>query len=67
MEYSTVDKVLNSICSRGCRYVYSVLADFNSKQSCEELLVLDQRDQAVVIAELQSVMSVYDQSGCCDS
>ncbi len=65
MNDSRVDSVVNSICEQGCRYVSSILSDKEAQQSCRELLQLNRVDQDIVIDELKSVMSVYDQTGNC--
>lgn len=65
MKNSQVDSVLDSICGRGCSYVNKVLNDKQVQQGCSELLQLNRSDQNAVIAELKSVMSVYDQTGSC--
>ncbi|MBT4452135.1 MAG: hypothetical protein HOC92_20725 [Gammaproteobacteria bacterium] len=65
MSDSRVDGVINSICKKGCRYVNTILSDEKAQQSCRELLQLNTSDQNIVIDELKSVMSVYDQTGSC--
>ena len=65
MKNSRIDSALDSICGRGCSYVNKVLNDKQAQQGCSELLALNQTDQNAVIAELKSVMSVYDQTGSC--
>ncbi len=65
MTDSRVDGVINSICNKGCRYVNAILSDEIAQQSCRELLQLNTSEQSIVIDELKSVMSIYDQTGSC--
>jgi len=65
MKNSRVDSALNVICARGCRYVNKVLNDKQAQLHCSELFKLNRSEQKVVIEELKSVMSVYDQTGSC--
>lgn len=67
MNNSRVDQVTHSICQRGCRYVNSILTDKKARQTCSDLLKLNGRDQQTVLRELQSVMSVYNQTGSCEA
>jgi hypothetical protein len=65
MENSQVDKVIHSICQRGCKYVNTVLQESCETQGCQELQKLNRVEQSLVIEELKSVMSVYNQTGSC--
>ncbi len=67
MKSSQVDSAVDVICNRGCRYVNAVINDSSAQQSCQELLSLNNTEKVVVIEELRSVMSVYDQTGSCES
>jgi len=60
-----MNRVVDSICHRGCGYVNSILADVDERQRCEELQALDTEQQVGVLKELQTVMAVYDKSGNC--
>ncbi len=61
-----IDQAIDSICNQGCQYVNAVLKDVSVRQDCNELAPLCEEDQAVVLTELKSVMSVYDQTGNCE-
>ncbi len=65
MKSSRIDRVTHLICQRGCQYVNLILNDKKAQQDCSELLNLSGNEKEVVIQELKSVMSVYDQSGNC--
>ena len=67
MTNSQLDNVIDAICNRGCRYVNAVLNESAIQQGCEELLQLNKAEKVVVIEQLKSVMSVYDQTGSCES
>ncbi len=60
------DRVIDSICSQGCNYVNSVLDDVTIRNECIEFTRLNDEDQALVLAELESVMSVYAKTGSCE-
>ena len=61
-----VSTVVESICERGCQYVNTILQDARKRADCRPLLNLSSAEQATVIDELKSVMSVYEQTGSCD-
>ena len=61
-----VSTVVEIICERGCRYVNAILQDARKRASCRPLVTLSSAEQASVIKELKSVMSVYDKTGSCD-
>ncbi len=60
------DRAIDSICSQGCNYVNSVLDDVTTRNECIEFTRLNDEDQALVLAELKSVMSVYAKTGSCE-
>lgn len=66
MAKQEVDQAVLSICNQGCQYVNAVLYDDNVRVTCCELEQLDSEDQAIVLDELRSVMSVYAQTGSCE-
>ena len=66
MPNSRVENAVESICNRGCRYVNSVLSSSEIQQDCLELKALEASEQQIVIAELSSVMAVYEQTGSCE-
>jgi hypothetical protein len=61
-----IDQAVDSICNQGCQYVNSVLEDYVTRVGCHELAELADDEQAIVLAELRSVMSVYAQTGSCE-
>ncbi len=61
-----IDQAVDSICKQGCQYVKSVLEDDVIRVGCNELAHLCDEEQAVVLGELKSVMSVYAQTGSCE-
>ena len=65
MGSSRVDKVINSICKQGCRYVNTVISESCEKSGCHELEMLSRSERSLVIKELKSVMSVYNKTGSC--
>ena len=65
MGNSQVDKVIHSICQRGCKYVNTILQESCEAEGCQELQKLNRLEKSLVIEELKSVMSVYNQSGNC--
>ena len=60
------DWVIDSICTQGCHYVNSVLDDMTIRNECSVFTRLNDEDQAMVLAELRSVMSVYAKTGSCE-
>jgi hypothetical protein len=60
-----LDKVIDSICGRGCRYVNSILSDDAVRRECRELVGLDAAREQQVLKELAAVMAVYDKTGSC--
>lgn len=62
-----VSQTVEFICQRGCRYVNAILHDSRQRASCQPLSKLDSSEQATVLSELKSVMSVYDRTGSCDT
>jgi hypothetical protein len=61
-----IDQAVDSICNQGCQYVNSVLEDSATRVDCNELTQLCDHEQAIVLAELKSVMSVYAKTGSCE-
>ena len=62
-----MEQALEIICTRGCQYVNSLIEDNRSRNDCDELVSLNAEQQAIVLKELQSVMSVYKLKGSCNS
>lgn len=65
MKDTQVHRIVDAICNRGCRYVNTVLHDSENVAQCQELLALKSGDRHLVVEELKSVMSVYEQTGNC--
>lgn len=66
MKGKRMDRVIDTICNRGCHYVNTVLTDSRTRGHCQEFLSLNSDEQVIVIDELKMVMSVYDQTGSCE-
>jgi len=62
-----VSTVVEIICERGCRYVNAILGDTQQRADCGPLLQLTSAEQASVLKELKAVMSVYENTGSCDT
>lgn len=67
LKNTQMEQALEAICTRGCQYVNSLLDDSHSSNDCVELVSLNADQQAIVMHELQSVMSVYTLKGSCNS
>lgn len=65
MKDTKVHSIVDAICKRGCRYVKGILKDSENRAYCQELLALKSDEQLLVVEELKSVMSVYEQTGSC--
>ena len=65
MKDQQLEKVIDSICGRGCRYVNRILSDDTARQECPELSGLSSPRKQLVLKELATVMAVYDKTGSC--
>ncbi|MDJ0881258.1 MAG: hypothetical protein QNJ56_06370 [Gammaproteobacteria bacterium] len=65
MKNKQMNRVVDSICHRGCRYVNTLLMDVDARRSCQELQDLNADQQIGVLRELKSVMAVYNKTGNC--
>lgn len=53
-------QLLETICSRGCTYVNEVISILESGQSLEQTQQLSAVEQQSLLAELKSIMAVYE-------
>ncbi len=60
-----MNRVVDSICHRGCQYVNTLLMDADARRRCRELHGLNVEQQIDILMELKSVMAVYNKTGSC--
>ncbi len=53
------DEVIETICGKGCDYVYNFINQHRQEQPLEELKGIPQLDQDKIVKELQTIMQVY--------
>jgi len=58
-----LDAVIETICARGCKAVYQVMAQLQAGQTVPELAHLPRCDCNRVLVELDSIMAVYAENG----
>ncbi|MFK5986512.1 MAG: PDC sensor domain-containing protein [Pseudomonadota bacterium] len=57
---TSIDTVLESICAKGCNYVYEVIEQVENNHSPIQLLSLSIDDQLQILKELKCIMKVYE-------
>jgi len=57
----TVESAVESICAKGCSYVYDVIELVENNHSPIQLLSLSNTDQQKVLHELKAIMKVYQE------
>jgi len=62
-EHELIEHKVEQICALGCRYVYQRIDEIRAGQSVPELTGLNSRQAGLVVAELESIMSVYTENG----
>ena len=60
MDQRSVDNVVELLCQKGCRAVWSDIASIESGDRLIELRDLSTAEVAAVLAELKAVMAVYE-------
>jgi len=56
------DEVIESICEKGCDYVYHSIKQHRQGQIVDDLIHIPQIEQDKIIKELETIMQVYDKS-----
>jgi len=53
--------IIEQICSAGCDRVYEIIEILEQQESIEETNALSQEESDIVLMELKTIMSVYEQ------
>ena len=61
-DYLNCSQCVEKICEQGCTTVRNIIQRIEDKQPVDELLHLNEKEQAHVLQELKSIMSVYDKT-----
>ena len=56
------DEVIESICNKGCNYVYAVINKHRQDHNVDELLNIPKIEQDKIIKELETIMQIYSHS-----
>ncbi|MBL7003051.1 MAG: hypothetical protein ISR69_03360 [Gammaproteobacteria bacterium] len=59
------EQLVETLCGHGCQYVNQLLASSKMQQECDLLNQVSQAEKEWILAELRSIMSVYENSGSC--
>jgi len=65
MEPSKTSRCIEILCQKGCKEVSLVILALEREEPMEELRDLSQGERQAVLAELKSIMAVYQEGGTC--
>ena len=65
MHTSKTSRCIETLCQKGCKEVSLVILALERKEPLEELRGLDESERQAVLAELKSIMAVYQEGGTC--
>lgn len=65
MEPSKTSRCIEILCQKGCKEVSLVILALEREEPLEELRDLSQSERQAVLAELKSIMAVYQEGGTC--
>lgn len=57
---ASIETIVESICEKGCNYVYEVIEQVENNHSPVQLLTLSNSDRQQVLSELKAIMKVYE-------
>jgi len=56
-----LQSIVEQLCSEGCQQVNVFIQEIEAQQLPESMIELSEQHQSLVLAELKSIMAVYDQ------
>ncbi|MDH5180437.1 MAG: hypothetical protein OEZ39_19675 [Gammaproteobacteria bacterium] len=62
--HSAVDSAVESLCNEGCKAVHGYIEQLEQNHPIALLNGLTDREKQQVLAELRSIMAVYDRCQC---
>jgi hypothetical protein len=64
-EHSKTSHCVELLCHKGCKAVWGVIKQLEAGKPLPETRGLSPQENAVVLEELKSIMSVYEKTGSC--